>query len=86
VIEPYSVFLHLDATEALRTLRRSECDRVTRFAHSLTRDPFQPGDFQEHDEWNRANEVRIVGRVAVVYYVDHADREVRILEVRQAVS
>ena len=82
---PYSVFLHLDATEALRSLRRTECDRVTRFAHSLARDPFQPGDFQERDERHRANEVRIVGRVAVVYYADHADREVRILEVRHAV-
>lgn len=70
----------------LRSIRRSERDQITRFAHSLARDPFQPGDFQERDERNRANEVKIVGRMAVVYYADHADREVRILEVRHAAA
>ena len=33
-----------------------------------------------------ANEVKIVSRMAVVYYIDNADREVRILEVRRADS
>ncbi len=84
MIRPYSVFLHLEATEALRSQGHSERDRVLQLARSLARDPFQPGDFQEEDDRRRANEVRIVGRLAVVYYVDDADSEVRILEVRPA--
>lgn len=86
MIEPYSVFLHLEVTEALRSLRRSERDGIGRFAHSLARNPFQPGDFQEDDALGRANEVKIVGKLAVVYYIDNADCEVRILEVRRADS
>ncbi len=86
MIEPYSVFLHLEVTEALRTLGRAECDSVLRFARSLARDPFQTGDFQSYDDRRRENEVKIVKNLAVVYYVDNADSEVRILEVRQADS
>lgn len=86
MIEPYSALLHLEVTETLQALRRSERDRVLRFLHSLTLNPFQAGDFQEYDELRRANEVKILGRLAIVYYVDNADREVRILEIRRAAS
>ena len=83
MIRPYSVFLHLEATETLRSLDRSERDGVLRLAHSLTADPFQPGDFREEDDRGRSNEVKIVGSLAVVYYFDNADSEVRVLEVRR---
>ncbi len=83
MIRPYSVFLHLEVTEALRSLGRSERDAVLRFAHSLARDPFQTGDFREQDDQGRANEVKIVSRLAIVYYADNADSEVRVLEVRR---
>ncbi len=79
----YSVFLHLEVTEALRSLGRGERDRILRFAHSLALDPFQSGDFREEDDRGRANEVKIVSRLAVVYYVDNADSEIRVLEVRR---
>ncbi len=86
MIRPYSVFLRLEAAEEVRSLRGSERDRILRFIHSLAGDPFQPGDFQEKDDQSRSNEVKIVGRLAAVYYVDNADREVRILAVRRADS
>ncbi len=79
---PYSVFLHLEVTEALRSLDRSDRDEVLRFAHALAANPFQAGDFREQDHRGRSNEVKIIGRSAVVYYVDNADSEVRVLEVR----
>ncbi len=78
----YSVFLHLEVTEALRVLSPPKRDRALRFAHALAANPFQSGDFQEKDHLGRANEVKIVGTLAVVYYVDNADAEVRILEIR----
>ncbi len=40
----YSVFLHLEVTEALRSLGRGERDRILRFANSLALDPFQSGE------------------------------------------
>ena len=82
MIRPYSVFLHLEVTEALRSLDRSERGRILRFAHTLADNPFQAGDFREQDPQGRTNEVKIIGRLAVVYYADDADSEVRILEAR----
>lgn len=84
MIDSYSVFLHLEVTETLRSLRDAERDRVLRFFHSLTSNPFQSGDFQEVDDRSRTNQVKIIGKLGVVFYTDNADREVRILEVRRA--
>ena len=83
MIEPYSVFLHLEVTEALHSLRRPELDAVLRLARSLGRNPFQAADFQEVDDHGRANNVKLIGKLAVVYYTDNADGEVRILDVRR---
>lgn len=80
---PYTVFLHLEVTEALRSFSRHERDGILRLAHSLARNPFQSGDFRETDARGRANEVKLVRELAVVYYVDDADSEVRLLEVRR---
>ena len=83
MIEPYSVFLHLEVTEELRSLRRLERDAILQLAHSLGRNPFQSADFQEADDRGRVNNVKLVGKLAVVYYIDNADSEVRILDVRR---
>lgn len=83
MIRPYAVFLHLEVTETVRSLDRPERAGFLRFAHALAENPFRPGDFREEDHLGRQNEVAIVSGLAVIYYVDDANSEVRILEVRR---
>ena len=86
MMEPYAVFLHLEVAETLSSVRPRDRDKILQFIHSLSRDPFQAGDFRGHDSRGRANEVKLVDILAVIFYVNHADREVRILEVRRSDS
>ncbi len=83
-MEPYFVSLRIEAIEASRALSRRERERIYRFAHSLAENPFQPSDKKEYDSQGRLREIKIIAGLAVVYHVDDADREARILDVRPA--
>lgn len=84
MMRPYSVFLRIEAIEALRDLHQRERDDVFRFARSLAENPFQESDRREADGQGRMRDVRTVGALAVVYYVDNADSEIKVLDVRLA--
>jgi len=51
---------------------------------SLGEHPFAPGDFRESDADGRGREVKIVGRYAVSWWVDHAVKEVKITNIQLA--
>jgi mRNA-degrading endonuclease YafQ of YafQ-DinJ toxin-antitoxin module len=84
MIRPYSVFLRIDTIEALRERRQRDRDGVFRFARSLAENPFQASDYREHDSRGRSREIKIIGDLAIVYHVDNAEQEIRILDVRSA--
>ncbi len=83
-MRPYFVSLRIEAVEASRTLTRRDREKIYRFAHSLADNPFQSSDTTEYDRQGRLREIKIVAGLAVVYHVDNADREVRIVDVRPA--
>ncbi len=83
-MKPYFVSLRIEAVEASRGLTRRDREKIYRFAHSLARNPFQPSDNTEYDSQGRLREIKIIAGLAVIYHVDDADREVRILDVRPA--
>ncbi len=83
-MRPYFVSLRIEAVEAARALPRRDREKIYRFAHSLADNPFQSSDSTEHDRLGRLREIKIIAGLAVVYHVDDADREVRILDVRPA--
>ncbi len=79
----YSVFLR---EEAHATAPKSGVQRsmVMEFIRSLADDPFQSGDFHEHDSVGRRLEVKIVGRYAVTFWSDHPVKEVKVVHIRLA--
>ncbi|HAV64618.1 MAG TPA: hypothetical protein DCY13_19910 [Verrucomicrobiales bacterium] len=70
--------------ELLGTCSRSDRERVFRFLESLEIDPFQTGDYELRDADQRPHQVRIVSMLAVVYWADHAAREVKVTATRNA--
>jgi len=47
-------------------------------------DPFRPGDYTETDNAARVLAVKIAVRFAIIYYVDHAVKEVKVIHVQPA--
>lgn len=83
-MSPYSVFLRLEAAEAIRTIRGAQRSRIVAFIDSLAKDPFQVGDYTEQDESDRNIEIQVIGQHAVIFWSDHAVKEVKVVDIRRA--
>ncbi len=80
----YSVYVESGVAESLLRLKSTERGRLLRFFHKLRANPFLEGDYTEHDDIGRLLQVFVIGRHAVVFWVDHAVKEVKILDFKPA--
>lgn len=58
-MNPYKVFLRLEAMESLKGIRGSQKGRISRFLDSLASDPSQTGDYAEQDDTQRRIEIKV---------------------------
>jgi hypothetical protein len=79
----YVLFLRAEAALFYRSLRRTESYALERFFDSLESYPHLKGETTERDEVGRAVEVKFIGRLKVVYWADHAVKEVKILRLER---
>jgi hypothetical protein len=82
--EPYRVFVRKEAFNFLATRRLPERERALRFLDLLANAPHRRGDYSEKDDAGRPLEVVVEGRLAIVFWSDHAAKEVKIVEIRFA--
>ena len=82
----YSVYVEASVAESLPRLKSAERERLLRFFNKLRTNPFLEGDYIEHDNIGRLLQVFVIGRHAVVFWVDHAVKEVKILDLKPAGS
>ena len=80
----YRVFIAADVVAALRTRKGREKRLITRLFEELAQNPFRKGDYVERDDVGRPIQVLIFGQSAVCFWVDHAVKEVKILDLRPA--
>jgi len=80
----YSVYVEARVAESIPQLKTAERERVLRFFHKLRTDPFLEGDYTEHDDIGRLLQVFVMGRHAVVFWTDHAVKEIKILDLKPA--
>ena len=80
---PYEVYLHeklLACAPRAGTSRK----RVMDFVRSLASAPFQKGDYEDSDPAGHSLGVKLVGRYAVTFFVDHAVGEAKIVNIEPA--
>ena len=80
----YEVYLRREALEFLRLRRNDERDLMLGLIRSLGKDPSRRGDFAERDSSGREIEVLIFRRYAILYWADHAVKELKVTEIRFA--
>ncbi len=79
----YAVYVHLDLLECVP--RRGPQRRlIMNFIRWLGDNPHAPGDFTERDESLRTRQIKIVGRYAVMYWVDDPVKAVMVVGVQPA--
>jgi hypothetical protein len=58
--------------------------RIMDVVKSLAADPFQHGDYEDSDPSGHPTSITLSGRYAVTFFVDHAMREVEIVNIQPA--
>jgi hypothetical protein len=73
---------------ALPRLHRRGGDKrlITRLFEQLADNPFRTGDYVERDDAGRPIQVVIAGRYAVCYWANHADKKVKVIDLKMAGS
>ena len=61
-----------------------ERNRLLRLLHELGQDPYRGGDFSERDLSRRNAEVLIFRQYAISYWADHAVKELKVIDIRDA--
>ncbi len=82
-MRPYAVFIN---EQALASAPKSgpQIRRVMDFVRSLANNPNAVGDFPEQDSAGRTVQVKIIGRFAVTYWVDHPVSEIKVTHIKPA--
>jgi hypothetical protein len=79
----YALFLHADVAGLFHSLRREEKEPLRRFFNMLEQYPHSLGEATERDAVGRFVQVKFVRRFKVVYWANHADKEVKILRLER---
>jgi hypothetical protein len=80
----YSVFVESHIAESFPQMKPKERNQFLRLFRKLRHDPFLEGDYVERDHIGRLLQVVIVGQHAVVFWTDHAVKEVKVIDLRFA--
>ncbi len=79
----YVLFLHWEAAAFFHALRRGEKEAVGRFLDLLEKYPHTAGETTERDASGRTIQVKVIARLKVVYWADHAVKEVKVLRIER---
>lgn len=80
----HSVFVESHIAESFSQMKLRERNQILRLFRKLRNDPFLEGDYVERDTIGRLMQVVIVGESAVVFWADHAVKEIKVIDLRFA--
>jgi len=80
----YQLLISIEAVEFVERLPSRTRQRIRNAIHSIRKDPRGNSDAVDYDEMGRRLEIAIVGDYALMYWIDEADRHVKILDIHAA--
>ncbi len=80
----YELYVRHEVYETLTLIQSSNRQRILNFIEYLAMNPFDEGDYIERDTTGRECQVKTIGKFALFYWPDHAEKEVRIVDLLDA--
>ena len=80
----YDLFLRAEAIQALKTTKGLQRKQIFDFIDQLGMNPNITGDYPEVDDTERLIEIKIIGQFAMSFWIDHAAKEIKIVDIRRA--
>lgn len=82
----FTVLVALSVYRVLATMRKRDRDRILRFLDQLEDDPYGLSHYREIGDAEQSRDVTIIGSHAITYWIDYADKHVKILRIEPAGS
>jgi hypothetical protein len=79
----YRIFIESESAQVLFSLRRNEREPILRFIDFLADHPHAEGETEERDSVGRVVQVKLLRRLKLVYWADHADKAVKVLRLER---
>ena len=76
----YNLFLIDEVSLAINSTGKYKA-KILRFFHELKNNPFLESHIQEKDTFGNIFDVYIIGKYAIYYCVDHAQKEIKVLDI-----
>ena len=76
----YALFIRHEVYQFLQSVSARDQERFCDFVESLADDPFRAGDATTLDEHGRVIQVKMLGRLVLYFWADHAAKEVRVVD------
>lgn len=80
----YRLLVSIEVVEFVERLPNRIRQRIRSAIRAIGSDPLGSSDAVEHDAIGRRLEIAIIGDYALMYWVDDADRHVKILDIHAA--
>ena len=80
----YEHYVRHEVYTKLRDIQDSDRARILTFIENLAGNPFGGGHYVERDSTGRDCQVRIIGKFAVLHWSDHAEKEIRVVDLIDA--
>ncbi len=80
----YRVYICQEAVDAIAKFRGKKRKLLANYVRNLEDDPFNEGDFSEHDDSGREYYTKIILDQAISFYPDHALKEIKVLQISRA--
>ena len=74
----------IDVVEFIERLPSKTRKALRGAIHTIGKDPHGRSDSEDYDQLGRLTHIAIVGEYALMYWVDDADRHVKILDIHAA--
>lgn len=80
----YRLLVSIEVIEFIERLPSKTREPLRRTIHRIGGDPLGRSDAVDHDATGRRMQIAILGDYALMYWVDEADRHVKILDIHSA--
>jgi mRNA-degrading endonuclease RelE of RelBE toxin-antitoxin system len=81
-VKPFRLLIDYEVLEFIARLSPKEQHLIRRQMLRVRDFPYNHADYPEKDEFGRQYHVHIFGKYALKYWIDEADRHLKIMEIR----
>jgi mRNA-degrading endonuclease RelE of RelBE toxin-antitoxin system len=83
-MKPFRLLVDLEVIDFINTLPRTQRVKLRDSLLAIQQHPAHSSDYEERDAEGRTVAIHISGKFAIKFWVDHADKHIKVLDIHSA--